>query len=144
MLNRPGKRASRRYDTFKSAQTICDSRQPAAGSSQVKSEQVQPRSKTQTQTQTQSQAPSVEATKKRVQRTTGAWQVDEGKSRCRNGGVADDLIVKYINQDIETFHLARNSQVLSGVQMHNCTSNVGVGVGDRRHGVSQKPSRADS
>lgn len=36
-------------------------------------------------------------------------------SSTSNGGAADDLIVKYINQDIETFHLARNCQVLSGV-----------------------------
>lgn len=35
-------------------------------------------------------------------------------SSTSNGGAADDLIVKYINQDIEAFHLARNCQVLSG------------------------------
>lgn len=37
-----------------------------------------------------------------------------GSCNTSNGAAADDLIVKYINQDIETFHLARNCQVLSG------------------------------
>lgn len=47
-----------------------------------------------------------------------AATLSEKKARRRgstsNGGAADDLIVKYINQDIEAFHLARNCQVLSG------------------------------
>lgn len=76
-------------------------------------QQNQCRSRSRSRSRSQNQAPSYGLTK--IKSTTAAWQVEEGKSRCSNGGAADDLIVKYINQDIETFHLARNCQVLSGL-----------------------------
>lgn len=82
----------RRYDTFKSVQTKCDRQQLKQQQRKVPSE-------------------------KRHEEEAAAAEGDcigcdaDGTS---NGGAADDLIVKYINQDIETFHLARNCQVLSG------------------------------
>lgn len=78
----------RRYDTFKSAQTKCDRQQ-----------------------QQQWKVPSE---KRQEEEAEEVDYIGCDAHSTSNGGAADDLIVKYINQDIETFHLARNCQVLSG------------------------------